>query len=230
MSASALYTGAASAVSVGGVGGVVDGLGDGGAVNTLGGGDVFSRSGKATVTNSSSSSSSSASSGTSTRVRDMGEDVGDDVGGGVIVTEREEWMINPGEDRGIAGFETFGVSRKFNTGKLAKKVNEGLAAEREALERAMEGSEEAQRTKAVMEEYRERRGASLMDRHAADRAAATTRKSGGGERGGERRAFDREVDVLGRRTVGQQQVQQLVEHAKELDSRFDKGSVQRSFL
>ena len=90
----------------------------------------------------------------------------------------------------------------------------------------MEGSEEAQRTKAVLEEYRERRGASLMDRHAADRAVA--RK--GELKSGERRAFDRDVDVLGRRTVGQQQVEQLVEHARELDSRFDKGSVQRSFL
>ena len=218
VTASALYTGAAS---VGGVG-----LGDGRALNTLGG-DV------APKTASSSSSSSEF------RVRDIsrgadsvvGDVEGDGAGVGAVITEREEWMINPGEDRGIAGFETFGVSRKFNTGKLAKKVNEGLAAEREALERAMEGSEESRRTKAVMEEYRERRGASLMERHAADRADEAARKGGGGGGvRGERRAFDRDVDVLGRRTVGQQQVQQLVEHAKELDSRFDKGSVQRSFL
>ena len=30
--------------------------------------------------------------------------------------EREEWMLVPGEDRGL-GVETFGVSRKFSTGK-----------------------------------------------------------------------------------------------------------------
>ena len=47
---------------------------------------------------------------------------------------------------------------------------------------------------------------------------------------GERRAFDREVDILGRRAIGEHQVQELVQRSKELDSRFDKGSVQRSFL
>jgi hypothetical protein len=47
---------------------------------------------------------------------------------------------------------------------------------------------------------------------------------------GGRRAFDRELDVLSRKEMGNKQVSDLVEHAKELDSRFDKGSVQRSFL
>jgi len=139
---------------------------------------------------------------------------------------REEWMVDPGEDR-VLGFETFGVSRKFQTGKKAKVKNAMLAEEREALEKAMEGSAEAIRTKEVLEAYRELRGASLMERHVE---AAAQKQSQGRQPPAERRAFDRELDVVGRRAMGQHQVAQLVEHAKELDSRFDKGSVQRSFL
>ena len=37
-------------------------------------------------------------------------------GGSSDVLEREEWMLVPGEDRGL-GVETFGVSRKFSTGE-----------------------------------------------------------------------------------------------------------------
>ena len=139
---------------------------------------------------------------------------------------REEWMVDPGEDR-VLGFETFGVSRKFQTGKKAKVKNAMLAEEREALEKAMEGSAEAIRTKEVLEAYRELRGASLMDRHVEE---AARKKTTSRPVPVERRAFDRELDVVGRRSMGQHQVEQLVQHAKELDSRFDKGSVQRSFL
>ena len=37
------------------------------------------------------------------------------------VLEREEWMLVPGEDRGL-GVETFGVSRKFSTGKIPSQM------------------------------------------------------------------------------------------------------------
>jgi hypothetical protein len=37
-------------------------------------------------------------------------------------------------------------------------------------------------------------------------------------------------DVLSHKGMGKNQVEALVQHAKELDTRFDKGSVQRSFL
>jgi erythromycin esterase-like protein len=86
-------------------------------------------------------------------------------------------MLVPGEDRGL-GVETFGVSRKFSTGKVSKKKNAELTAERQAIEKALEGSVEAMKTKAVLEEYKERRGASLMERHAADRAEAAAIKAG----------------------------------------------------
>jgi hypothetical protein len=44
------------------------------------------------------------------------------------------------------------VSRKFATGKQAKKAAEAIAAERELFEEAMKHSEEAIRTKEVLGE------------------------------------------------------------------------------
>ena len=43
------------------------------------------------------------------------------------------------------------------SGKVSKKKNAELAAERQAIEKAMEGSAEAIKTKAVLEEYKVRR-------------------------------------------------------------------------
>ena len=46
----------------------------------------------------------------------------------------------------IVGFETFGVSRKFQTGKKAKKTAAAITDQREAYEESMKNSEESQRT------------------------------------------------------------------------------------
>ena len=54
---------------------------------------------------------------------------------------------------------------KFEGGKEAKKAAAALKAEREALERLMEDPEEKRRTEAILAEYREKRGPSLMDAH-----------------------------------------------------------------
>jgi hypothetical protein len=48
------------------------------------------------------------------------------------------------------GFESFGVSRKFATGKQAKKAAATVAAERELYEEAMKHSEEAVKTKEIL--------------------------------------------------------------------------------
>jgi hypothetical protein len=104
---------------------------------------------------------------------------------------REEWMTNPGEDRAIAGFETFGVSRKFQTGKKAKKTATATTEQREAYEESMKYSEEAQKTQAILAEYKEKRGASLMERHVDEKAKKQPTKVEGG-----RRAFDRELVSL----------------------------------
>lgn len=87
----------------------------------------------------------------------------------------------------VSGFETFGVSRKFQTGKKAKKVAAATTEQREAYEESMKYSEESQRTQAILEEFKEKRGASLMDRHVAKKAEQPKAVSTG------RRAFDREL-------------------------------------
>jgi hypothetical protein len=51
----------------------------------------------------------------------------------------------------------------------------------------MKNSEESQRTQAILEEFKEKRGASLMDRHVAKKADQPKVTSSG------RRAFDREL-------------------------------------
>jgi hypothetical protein len=51
----------------------------------------------------------------------------------------------------------------------------------------MKHSEESQRTQAILEEFKEKRGASLMDRHVAKKAEQPKAVSTG------RRAFDREL-------------------------------------
>lgn len=54
---------------------------------------------------------------------------------------------------------------KFQGGKEAKKAAAALKAEREAVAQLMEDPEERKRTEALLAEYREKRGPSLMDAH-----------------------------------------------------------------
>ena len=58
---------------------------------------------------------------------------------------------------------------------------------REAYELSMQNSEESQRTQAILEEFKEKRGASLMDRHVEKKAKQPKAAVSG------RRAFDREL-------------------------------------
>lgn len=54
---------------------------------------------------------------------------------------------------------------RFEGGKEAKKAAAALKAEREAVEKLIEDPEEKKRTDAILAEYREKRGPSLMDAH-----------------------------------------------------------------
>lgn len=88
----------------------------------------------------------------------------------------------------------------------------------------------------VMQDYRELRGGSLMEQHLANKKARTGEKDGAesamlGKDGKPlRRAFDREKDMLSHSKMDEQKVAKLVQNAKELDDRFDKACVQKSFL
>eukprot|EP01041_Mallomonas_annulata_P001560 gene1560-3015_t len=140
---------------------------------------------------------------------------------------REEWMLTPGEAKHMQGLtESFGVNRQFQSGKVAKKAAAELLRQREAERARCEDPEETARTQAILDEYRELRGPSLMEAH-LEKKQKTKKSSEGGE---VRRPFDREKDVLSRRHMDASAAHRLAEQAKELDSRFDKGSVQRNFL
>lgn len=138
------------------------------------------------------------------------------------------------------------TNRKFQAGKGAKKAAEQMSIQREfqrqqqALQAAQsqaqhggkEGKEGFVSTDAVMQDYREKRGESLMEAHLAKKARTTssevTTAVGSGKQ--QRRAFDREIDMASHSKMNEDKVAKLVQNAKELDDRFDKGSVQKSFL
>ena len=135
------------------------------------------------------------------------------------------------------------TNRKFQAGKGAKKAAEQMSIQREfqrqqqALQAAQSqaqhgGKEGFVSTDAVMQDYREKRGESLMEAHLAKKARTTssevTTAVGSGKQ--QRRAFDREIDMASHSKMNEDKVAKLVQNAKELDDRFDKGSVQKSFL
>ena len=98
----------------------------------------------------------------------------------------------------------------------------------------------------IMNNYNEKRkNLSLMDEHLAKRAKSnpnntTTSSSAsnsnsiyqGRDANGQliRRAFDREKDLLSSNRMDTDKIQKLVQNAKELDEKFDKAFVQKSFL
>ena len=98
----------------------------------------------------------------------------------------------------------------------------------------------------IMNNYNEKRkNLSLMDEHLAKRAKSnpnnTTTSSStsnsnsiyqGRDANGQliRRAFDREKDLLSSNRMDTDKIQKLVQNAKELDEKFDKAFVQKSFL
>jgi hypothetical protein len=148
---------------------------------------------------------------------------------------REEWMLTPGENKALSDLDGigggFGKGRGFQTGKGAKKAAQEYSAIREHREKLAQKQieevdpEVAMEREAQLEAEREARGPSLMDLHMAKKKQEKASGSSGG-----RRAFDYEKDVLSRRQVGSTQAAEMVENAKQLDTRFDRGSVQgRSF-
>lgn len=141
----------------------------------------------------------------------------------------------------------FGKSRKFQTGKQAKKNAEAVIIQREYARSLMQKeAEEAQKRAKTLdgademhqevyenEEDEEeamasqQRPLSLMEEHLAKRQRQAEEKRG---KPVERRPFDRETDVLSRRKVGDAEMYQLVKNAKELTGRFDQPIVQKTFL
>ncbi len=140
----------------------------------------------------------------------------------------------------LSSSESFGVSRKFQSGKNAKKAAElfleakrqrqlaqGLTDKEEPLEQQID------RGPSLMEVHQERLEKGLVEQRRTER-----------EPPGKRRPFDREQvclglisslrydlrgfqDVLTRAKMNSRQVDDLVQHARELNSRFDRGSFQR---
>jgi len=122
------------------------------------------------------------------------------------------------------------VNKGFQTGKLAKKAAEAVEAfkEESQAEYERENSAEHAAAQALMEEYRLARGPSLMETHLENVKAGKKPKSRGLERS-ERKSFSREEDVLPRAKLTARDANEMVNDAKQLDSRFSKGTVQKSF-
>lgn len=74
----------------------------------------------------------------------------------------------------------------------------------------------------------DQRGISLMDEHLSKKRPSTDNIGSDGKK--VRVAFDRERDLLSHNRMDAHKVSQLVEKARELNSRFDKSGIQKSFL
>lgn len=133
---------------------------------------------------------------------------------------RELWMIDPGMDRSVANgalLDTFGVSRKFNTGKEAKKRAASYVDAREQFVRSRkieteDVSREVSKKPSLMEEHTQRLREGGSGRGRGDRSEP---------RG--RRAFDREEDVLSHRKMTATEATELVNQCKMLNDRFAVG-------
>lgn len=139
------------------------------------------------------------------------------------------------------------TNRKFQAGKQAKKLAEKMSIQREfqRQQQLMQSAQEFAERKAtagaggallqddeatteqLLADYRAKRGVSLMEEHLAKSKKAKTEHTGNG---GGRRAFDRETDLLSHGKMDEHKVAKLVQNARELDDRFDKAAVQKSFL
>ena len=134
------------------------------------------------------------------------------VGGGA--GEREEWMLTPGEQR--AALEAFGANRTFNQGKLAKKAALVAAQARSSILSRAEPTQEELAAQALREEQRAARGPSLVDLHAAKKAAGKAPSASKG--------FDYERDVAAHRNkMGSRDLRKMLDESRKLDTRFDRG-------
>jgi hypothetical protein len=124
------------------------------------------------------------------------------------------------------------VNKGFQTGKLAKKAAEAVEAFKEESQKEYERehSEEHAAAQALMEEYRLARGPSLMEAHLEKvKAGRHKPKRTHGLEKQDRRSFSRDDDVLPRAKLTARDANEMVKDAKQLDSRFSKGTVQKSF-
>jgi hypothetical protein len=80
-------------------------------------------------------------------------------------------------------------ARKFLSGKEAKKAALQLQAQRDQEYKEYMESEEGQRTQAIFDEHKIKRGPSLMDAHLEKQSAKRPTKE-------PRRAFDRELVIF----------------------------------
>lgn len=88
----------------------------------------------------------------------------------------------------MAGIGT--QNRKFQTGKVAKKTAGEIAAAKDAAASAPKTEEEL-RTAAIMAEYREKRGQTLMEQHMEKTMSGTVSSNSRGV-GQKRKEFDRD--------------------------------------
>ena len=79
------------------------------------------------------------------------------------------------------------TNRKFQSGKVAKKTAQQISAAK-ALAENEPDSVEALQTKAIMTEYREKRGLTLMEQHLEKQGKSGTSSSGANKR----KSFDRD--------------------------------------
>lgn len=118
------------------------------------------------------------------------------------------------------------TNRKFQSGKQAKKLAERYQIQK-AYERSIQEQQQGKALETVEEELEAKdMRPTLMEEHLSKRAKVES--SSHSYEG--RRPFDREKDVIATKKLNLQEIQHLVENAKELNSKFDKPLVQRTFL
>jgi len=135
--------------------------------------------------------------------------------------EREEWMMTPGEAKGIGSIMP--TARNFKS----KGPRSETPAEKPMSKAAAEDREKMEK---VMAKHREIRGKSLMEHHQDKSTGSAKGKKESGIHPASKIGYDRESLMESRsRMMTQDQAAQLVEKARMLDSKFSR-SVERSFL
>lgn len=74
-------------------------------------------------------------------------------------------------------------NRKFHSGIQAHKAAKEMQKQREALEKERLNSPEYQETQALLKEFREKRGPSLMDQHLASSSSSSSSSKNGSQSG-----------------------------------------------
>jgi hypothetical protein len=146
---------------------------------------------------------------------------------------REDWMLSPGDNAGIAAmnqvFDEDGVVKlnkagKFNTSKAASTAARELQEKKREVSGGSQNPVDAA-ADAMLREYNELRGPSLMAQHMSQMDAKMAAKKA--TKGGPRDGFDYDRDIVNsRRGTNSKARDELVKEAQLLSSRFDR-SVQR---